>query len=81
MRYCHALDDGVDPGDRWRVVRFDHENQIDWYWEREWRWRGPAPLEFTGDELFGIVVGDKDWPEPEPEPEMGPDENATDHLR
>lgn len=72
VRYLHSSD--VAPADDpWRNVRYDHANGRDWYWEREWRWRGDETLTLPAEDILAVVVDDPAWPGPVVVPEMQPD--------
>lgn len=71
VRYLHSSD--VAPADDpWRNVRYDHAGGLDWYWEREWRWRGDEPLPLPAADILAVVVDDPGWPRPVAVPEMQP---------
>lgn len=72
VRYLHSSD--VAPADDpWRNVRYDHANDLDWYWEREWRWRGDEAFTLLAEDILALVIGDPAWPGPVVVPEMQPD--------
>lgn len=72
VRYVHESD--VPPADdRWRNVRYNHAGGLDWYWEREWRWRGDEALGLQPFDVLAVVVEDPTWPGPAMVPELQPD--------
>ena len=47
----------IPPEEKWRHVRFEHDNHIDFTHEREWRCKGDFDL--TGSGIY-VIVPDKD---------------------